>query len=330
MFAAGHISLAGWTLGLTAFFDVLDGTVARRTGQHHVFGAFYDSTLDRVADGFLFGGLTFFYASGTPHHSRRMVGVAMAGLLATFLTSYTRARAEALGHRDARHGIMERPERIALLAAPQAFFGLALDGWDPASRRHAPRRDRGDHLRPARPARPPSRSPDHRGRADGLLARPSAPHSFPSTGPHDRPGHRQARHPHSRPRRRGHDVHRRCRARPPRLSKPIGSLTQMATIRWASAPSAQPADSGLRAARGALGHRVRRVGSHPDDAYTAAVKAGVLQPSDLEPIADFLKGITPMPAVFESRYVTRLHGTNVKTGKNKRDLAEQLRRTSAT
>jgi CDP-diacylglycerol---glycerol-3-phosphate 3-phosphatidyltransferase len=128
MFAAGHISLAGWTLGLTAFFDVVDGTVARRTGSTTLFGAFYDSTLDRVADGFLFGGLTFFYASGTPHHSLGMVGVAMAGLLATFLTSYTRARAEALGIEMRGIGIMERPERIALLAAPQAFFGLALDG----------------------------------------------------------------------------------------------------------------------------------------------------------------------------------------------------------
>lgn len=129
IFASGHISAAGWTLGLLAFFDVVDGTVARRTGTSTVFGAFYDSTLDRVADGFLFGGLTFFYASNTVHHSLGMVTVAMAGLLATFLTSYTRARAEALGIEMKGIGMMERPERIALLAAPQAFFGLALDGW---------------------------------------------------------------------------------------------------------------------------------------------------------------------------------------------------------
>jgi CDP-diacylglycerol--glycerol-3-phosphate 3-phosphatidyltransferase len=129
IFASGHISIAGWTLGILAFFDVVDGTVARRTGKSTLFGAFYDSTLDRVADGFLFGGLTFFYASNTIHHSLAMVTVAMTGLLATFLTSYTRARAEALGIEMKGIGIMERPERIALLAAPQAFFGLALDGW---------------------------------------------------------------------------------------------------------------------------------------------------------------------------------------------------------
>jgi myo-inositol-1-phosphate synthase len=64
----------------------------------------------------------------------------------------------------------------------------------------------------------------------------------------------------------------------------------------------------------------------PDTAYESAVNAGVLEKADIEPIADFLKAITPMPAVFESRYVTRItRATNVKTGKNKRDLAEQIR-----
>lgn len=129
LFATGHISLAGWTLGLTAIFDVIDGIVARRTGRTSAFGAFYDSTLDRLSDGFLFGGLTYFYASATPHHSMTMVTVAMVGLIATFLTSYTRARAEALGVSMKGVGMLERPERITLLAAPQAFFGLALNGW---------------------------------------------------------------------------------------------------------------------------------------------------------------------------------------------------------
>jgi len=129
IFASGHISTAGWTLGLTAFFDVVDGTVARRTNQSSVFGAFYDSTLDRVSDGALFAGLTFFYASATAHRSMLMVTIAMTGLIATFLTSYTRARAEALGVDMKGIGMLERPERITLLAAPQAFFGLALNGW---------------------------------------------------------------------------------------------------------------------------------------------------------------------------------------------------------
>lgn len=134
IFATGHIRTAGWVLGLTAIFDVLDGTVARRTGRSTVFGAFYDSTLDRVADGALLGGLTIFFARNELHHlvpdwtGTPMVGVLILGMIGTFLTSYTRARAESLGI-DAKVGILQRPERITLLSAPQAFFGLALGGW---------------------------------------------------------------------------------------------------------------------------------------------------------------------------------------------------------
>jgi myo-inositol-1-phosphate synthase len=64
----------------------------------------------------------------------------------------------------------------------------------------------------------------------------------------------------------------------------------------------------------------------PEDAYQSALTAGVLDRHEhIEPIADFLKAIKPMPAVFDSKYVTRLDGTNVKTGTTKRDLGEQLR-----
>ena len=63
----------------------------------------------------------------------------------------------------------------------------------------------------------------------------------------------------------------------------------------------------------------------PDDAYVSAKKAGVLNAEHVEPIADFLKSIKPMPAVFDKRYVKKLDGTNVKTGRNKKDLADQLR-----
>ena len=128
IFASGHIRTGGWFLGITAIFDVLDGTVARRTGRSSTFGAFYDSTLDRVADGFLMGGLVVFYATSSVHKSDPLLVITLLGLVGTFLTSYTRARAEGLGL-DARVGLLQRPERITLLSAPQAFFGLALDGW---------------------------------------------------------------------------------------------------------------------------------------------------------------------------------------------------------
>jgi CDP-diacylglycerol--glycerol-3-phosphate 3-phosphatidyltransferase len=128
LFATGHIRLAGWTLGLTAFFDVVDGAVARRAGTATTFGSFLDSTLDRVADAFLFGGLTLYYASGWFERSLPMLTVSLVALVATFLTSYVRARAELLGIGMKGIGWFERPERITLLAAPPAFFGLAFDG----------------------------------------------------------------------------------------------------------------------------------------------------------------------------------------------------------
>ena len=134
IYASGHIRTAGWFFGLTALFDVLDGTVARRTGRSTTFGAFYDSTLDRVADGAVLGGLAIFFARNSTLHGvpewagTPMVAVTILGIIGTFLTSYTRARAESLGL-DAKVGIMQRPERVVLLSAPQAFFGLALGGW---------------------------------------------------------------------------------------------------------------------------------------------------------------------------------------------------------
>ncbi len=127
-FGMGHIRTAGFIIGITAIFDVLDGIVARRTGQSTVFGAFYDSTLDRVADGAVLGGIAYFFASSPVHRNLPMVGIAIAGIVATFLVSYTRARAEGLGI-DAKVGVMQRAERVVLLSAPQAIFGLALNGW---------------------------------------------------------------------------------------------------------------------------------------------------------------------------------------------------------
>jgi phosphatidylglycerophosphate synthase len=126
--APGTFSVGGFFLGLTALFDVLDGTVARRSNRSSTFGAFLDSTLDRLADGAVLGGLGVFYALSPTHRSVPMVVVCLAGIIGSFLTSYTRARAEALGL-DAKVGILQRPERVVLLSVPQAFFGLALNGW---------------------------------------------------------------------------------------------------------------------------------------------------------------------------------------------------------
>jgi len=110
------------------------------------------------------------------------------------------------------------------------------------------------------------------------------------------------------------------------LSQPVGSLTQMATIRLGKrAENRVPLIKEFVPLADLKDIVFGAWDPIPDDAYTAAKKAGVLEDRHLEPIADYLKGIKPMPAVFENKYVTRIHGTNVKKGKNKRDLAEQLR-----
>lgn len=126
-FGLGHIMLGGWVLSLTALFDVLDGRVARRANRATEFGAFYDSTLDRIGDGALMAGLTMFYATSPQFSSVPLMITCLVGMIGTFVISYTRARAEALGL-DAKVGFLQRPERFVLLSAPQALFGLALGG----------------------------------------------------------------------------------------------------------------------------------------------------------------------------------------------------------
>ncbi len=110
------------------------------------------------------------------------------------------------------------------------------------------------------------------------------------------------------------------------LSKPIGSLTQMATIRLGKRTDKRSPHIKEFVPLAGLDDLIFGAWDPiPDDALTAARKAGVLQDKDLAPVADFLAAIKPMPAVFDQKYVSRLSGTNVKKGKSKRDLAEQLR-----
>ena len=109
-------------------------------------------------------------------------------------------------------------------------------------------------------------------------------------------------------------------------SKPIGSLTQMATIRLGKRTEQRSPLIKDFVPLASLDEIVFGAWDPiPDDALTAARKAGVLEEKDLLPVADFLAAIKPMPAVFDNKYVTRITGTNVKKGKTKRDLAEQLR-----
>jgi myo-inositol-1-phosphate synthase len=109
------------------------------------------------------------------------------------------------------------------------------------------------------------------------------------------------------------------------LSKPIGSLTQMGTIRLGKrtdnrSPLIQEFVPLTKMNDLVFGGW----DLFPDNAYQAAAKAGVLSKEHLEPLKEFLSNIRPMTAVFEQDYVKKLHGTHVKTGKTKADLAEQV------
>jgi myo-inositol-1-phosphate synthase len=108
---------------------------------------------------------------------------------------------------------------------------------------------------------------------------------------------------------------------------PIGALTQMATIRLGKRTEARTPLIRDFVPLAALDDLVFGAWDPiPDDAYEACLKCGVLDRHEhIEPIAGFLKGIKPMPAVFDQHYVKRLQGDNVKQGASKRALAEQLR-----
>src|ERR1700722_19636205 len=107
---------------------------------------------------------------------------------------------------------------------------------------------------------------------------------------------------------------------------PIGSLTQMATIRLGKrTENRAPLIKDFVPLAGLDDLVFGAWDPIPDDGWTAAKKAGVLSKEDLEATKDFLSGITPMPAAFDQHYVTRINGTHVKKAKTKRDLAEQIR-----
>src|SRR5690606_25887596 len=113
----GRLVAGALVIGLFVFTDSLDGTMARLSGRSGPWGAFLDSTLDRLADGALFIGLALYFAWHAP--AARLLGTlaALACLLLGLCVSYARARAEGLGL-DGNVGIAERPERllVSLLA----------------------------------------------------------------------------------------------------------------------------------------------------------------------------------------------------------------------
>jgi CDP-diacylglycerol--glycerol-3-phosphate 3-phosphatidyltransferase len=109
-------------LVLTAVPDVLDGAVAKASGTASPRGAFFDSVIDRVSDALLLGGVAWYLAST---EGGRVAVLPFAVAAASMLVSYERARAESLGF-DARGGLMERAERLMMLAVGLLFESLLI------------------------------------------------------------------------------------------------------------------------------------------------------------------------------------------------------------
>src|SRR3989442_104806 len=228
-FGLGWVRPGGLLLLVSGVFDLLDGRVARRADMTTTFGAFYDSTLDRVGESALFGGIALYFLRGAgpcrrPPVSERTVIVAVEA-------------GGAIAPAKGKLGVM-----LVGLGAVSTTFIAGVE-----------------NVR----------------RGTGL---------------------------------------------------PIGSLSQIGTIRLGKRTEKRSPKIKEFVPLTDLQDLVFAAWDPiPDDAYGAARKAGVLDTPHLEPIADFLKGIKPLPAAFDQNYVKRLHGTNVKQGKTKRDLAEQLR-----
>jgi CDP-diacylglycerol--glycerol-3-phosphate 3-phosphatidyltransferase len=119
----GRFVQAGLVLILAAFFDTLDGAVAKARGMITKFGGFLDSTIDRIADALILLALAwrFTEAAGPAEEDLRWVAIAaLVALVAGFMVSYVRARAEALGF-ECKVGIAERAERVILLIVGLVF-----------------------------------------------------------------------------------------------------------------------------------------------------------------------------------------------------------------
>jgi CDP-diacylglycerol---glycerol-3-phosphate 3-phosphatidyltransferase len=119
---AGHLRWGLILVILAALPDLLDGALAKASGAASQRGAFFDSTVDRITDALLLGGIAYYYAATDSIDSRLSV-LPFAVMAVSSVISYQRAKAESLGL-DAKGGLMERAERIVVLCV-----GLFLEPW---------------------------------------------------------------------------------------------------------------------------------------------------------------------------------------------------------
>jgi CDP-diacylglycerol--glycerol-3-phosphate 3-phosphatidyltransferase len=119
--------LAGVAFIVGSIMDTLDGRYSRMSGKGTQFGAFLDSTLDRVEEGAVLTAVAAYFAS---RHNQPAVAAVVAAVLGSLMVSYTRARAEALGV-ACKVGLATRPVRVVILSAGLVFAkGASLGNFE--------------------------------------------------------------------------------------------------------------------------------------------------------------------------------------------------------
>ena len=120
----GDLTYIGWAGGLILFaglFDMLDGQVARLGNMKSVFGALYDSVLDRYSELIMFFGICYYLVA---HHYFLSSIFAFIALMGSMMVSYVRARAEGLGI-ECKGGLMQRPERVVTIGVFAIICGIS-------------------------------------------------------------------------------------------------------------------------------------------------------------------------------------------------------------
>ncbi|MEN8373863.1 MAG: CDP-alcohol phosphatidyltransferase family protein [Gemmatimonadota bacterium] len=127
-FDQNMVRSAGFLVLLGGFFDIVDGRVARLSDLGSKFGAFYDSTLDRISEIVVYMGILSLYNDYRVELGDvSMIYLVMAAMAGSLMVSYTRARAEVMGL-DCRVGVMPRAERVVLIGLASLVFGQAWNG----------------------------------------------------------------------------------------------------------------------------------------------------------------------------------------------------------
>jgi len=126
LLAMGHVQLAGALLIPAAGLDAIDGSLARMQNRVTPFGAFLDSTIDRLSEAALFLGALLYHLSGSPNQTE--IIVLFVALVGSLMVSYTKARSEAVGI-TIKGGLLTRFERMLVLIIGMMLNELTIALW---------------------------------------------------------------------------------------------------------------------------------------------------------------------------------------------------------